>query len=129
MAQIVLDGNPLLLIRIPLFGAYIARRQVVTTFVLATSMLECILRRVAQLTDRGLHVFTKLDVELQGPHAVFVRIHELSPVGPRIRPHLLSAKVKFPTAAAAMPPRVGVWVSHPTARPVPVEGLYSGSTF
>ncbi|PWE52107.1 transposase [Metarhizobium album] len=25
---------------------------------------------------------------MHGPHAVFVRIHELSPVSPRIRPHL-----------------------------------------
>jgi hypothetical protein len=62
MAQIVFNGNPLLLIRIPSFGAYIALRQVVTTFALATPMLEGILRRIAQLTDRGLHASTKLDV-------------------------------------------------------------------
>ncbi len=88
MAQIVFNGNPLLIIRMPSFGAYIARRQVVTTFVLATPMLKSILRRLAKLTDRGIYAFTKLDVELHGSHAVFVRIHELSLVSPRIRPHL-----------------------------------------
>ncbi|MFK0167137.1 putative bifunctional diguanylate cyclase/phosphodiesterase, partial [Rhizobium sp. NPDC090279] len=30
----------------------------------------------------------ELDIELHSPHAVFIRIHELSPVSPSFRPHL-----------------------------------------
>src|SRR6478735_740622 len=43
----------------------------------------------------GLHASAKLDVELHGSHAVFVRIHELSPVSPRIRPHLQGISFSF----------------------------------
>lgn len=49
--------------------------------------------RLAQLTSSGIRPFTELDVELHSSHAVFVRIHELSPVSPRIRPHLQGVKI------------------------------------
>ncbi|MFK0167095.1 hypothetical protein, partial [Rhizobium sp. NPDC090279] len=41
----------------------------------------------------------ELDIELHSPHAVFIRIHELSPVSPSFRPHLRSAEVKLPSYA------------------------------
>src|ERR1700712_2185992 len=91
----MLNSYPLLLIGIPSFAAYIACRQVVATCECAIPMLNCILRRIAQLTDGGIRPFAELDIELHSSHAVFVRIHELSPASPRIRPHLRSAEVKF----------------------------------
>jgi hypothetical protein len=51
-------------------------------------MLQSILRRIPQLADGGIRPLAKLDIELHGPHAVFVRIHELSPVSPSFRPYL-----------------------------------------
>src|SRR5690606_5412699 len=79
VAQVVRDGDPLLLVRIPRFGAYIAGWQGVMTLIFAIPVLQCVLCRVAQLTEGGAHALAKFDVELYGPHAVCVRIHGSSP--------------------------------------------------
>src|SRR5690606_40028387 len=79
MAQIVLDGGCLLFRGVPWLRAHIACRQVVATFVLAMPVLERILGRVAKLAEGRPHALAKLYIELHGPQAVCVRIHEQPP--------------------------------------------------
>lgn len=71
MLQVVFDGAFLLRFRVP--GAtHVARGQIKPLFVLPMPVLERLLCRVAELTDRQTDALTQLDEELHSPKPILV---------------------------------------------------------
>lgn len=61
--------------------------QIATALVLSEPTLQRILGRVPQLADGYSNALAELDVQLDRPNPVLIRIHELPPGSPSFCPH------------------------------------------
>jgi hypothetical protein len=88
MLKVVPDRDLFLILGVFRLGTRIALGQIATELVPTEPTLQCILGRVPQLANGCSNALAELDVQLDRPNPVLIRVHELPPGSPSFCPHL-----------------------------------------